>query len=175
MWAHTFLVRIPARSNNDLILFFSFWDNFTHTSPSDHDWSVCSVNSRWQSSFQFQSVGVILNPFGTSATIWPIVSAPDDRWWWLWSTIGRQNRSTRRKSAPMPLCSSQIPHDLTWALPRAAVMASWRLTAWAMAQPLKFIWFSCFITSVLRSASTEHHVQSLHATPPLVRGLNRLH
>jgi hypothetical protein len=27
--------------------------------------------------------------------------------------IGRGNRSTRRKSAPAPLCPPQIPHDLT--------------------------------------------------------------
>jgi hypothetical protein len=31
--------------------------------------------------------------------------------------IGRGNRSTRRKSAPMPLCPPQIPHDLTRAQP----------------------------------------------------------
>jgi hypothetical protein len=29
--------------------------------------------------------------------------------------IGRGNRSTRRKPAPVPLCPPQIPHDLTWA------------------------------------------------------------
>jgi hypothetical protein len=27
--------------------------------------------------------------------------------------IGRENRSTRRKPAPVPLCPPQIPHDLT--------------------------------------------------------------
>jgi hypothetical protein len=27
--------------------------------------------------------------------------------------IGRRNRSTPRKSAPVPLCPPQIPHDLT--------------------------------------------------------------
>jgi hypothetical protein len=27
--------------------------------------------------------GVQLSPFSTSATIWPIVPAPDD-WWWVW-------------------------------------------------------------------------------------------
>jgi hypothetical protein len=29
--------------------------------------------------------------------------------------IGRGNRSSRRKPAPMPLCSPQSPHDFTWA------------------------------------------------------------
>jgi hypothetical protein len=28
--------------------------------------------------------------------------------------IGRGNRSTRRKPAPVPLCPPQMPHDLTW-------------------------------------------------------------
>jgi hypothetical protein len=43
--------------------------------------------------------------------------------------IGRGNRTTRRKPAPMPLYPPQITHDLTWARTR-------RLTAWAMARPL---------------------------------------
>jgi hypothetical protein len=38
--------------------------------------------------------------------------------------IGRGNRSTRRKAAPVPLCPPQIPHDLTWARTRAAVVGS---------------------------------------------------
>jgi hypothetical protein len=49
--------------------------------------------------------------------------------------IGSGNRSTRR-SAPSPLCPSQIPYDQTWARTRAAVVGSQRLTAWATAQPI---------------------------------------
>jgi hypothetical protein len=49
--------------------------------------------------------------------------------------IGRGNRSTRRKPAPVPLCPSQIPHDLTWAWTRAAAVGSRPLTACAMARP----------------------------------------
>jgi hypothetical protein len=30
--------------------------------------------------------------------------------------IDRGNLSNRRKSAPVPLCPLQIPHDLTWVL-----------------------------------------------------------
>jgi hypothetical protein len=29
--------------------------------------------------------------------------------------VGRGNRSTRTKPAPVPLCTPQIPYDLTWA------------------------------------------------------------
>jgi hypothetical protein len=75
---------------------------------------------------------VRLSPLGTSATNWPIVAALDDRWW-VWS---RGNRSTRRKPAPVPLCQPQIPHDLTRARTRTAVVGSRRLTAWAVARPV---------------------------------------
>jgi hypothetical protein len=47
--------------------------------------------------------------------------------------IGRENRSTRRKPAPAPLCPPQIPHDLTRARTRAAAVGSRWLTAWGMA------------------------------------------
>jgi hypothetical protein len=43
--------------------------------------------------------------------------------------IGRGNRSTRRKPAPVPLCPPQIPHDLTRVRTRAAAVGSQRLTA----------------------------------------------
>jgi hypothetical protein len=54
-------------------------------------------------------------------------------------TIGRGNRSTRRKPVPVPLCPPQIPHDLTWAQTWAAVVGSQRLTASAMARPTKYL------------------------------------
>jgi hypothetical protein len=43
--------------------------------------------------------------------------------------IGRRNRSTRRKPAPIRLCPPQFPHDLSRARTRAAAVASRRLTA----------------------------------------------
>jgi hypothetical protein len=49
--------------------------------------------------------------------------------------IGRGNRSTQRKPAPVLICPPQIPHDLTWDRTRAAAVGSQRLTAWAMARP----------------------------------------
>jgi hypothetical protein len=48
--------------------------------------------------------------------------------------IGMGNWSTRRKPAAKTLCPLQIPHDLTRAPTRAAVMESRRLTAWTMAR-----------------------------------------
>jgi hypothetical protein len=47
---------------------------------------------------------------------------------------GRGNRSTRRKTAPVPLCPPQISYDLTGARNRAAAVGSQRLTARAMAR-----------------------------------------
>jgi hypothetical protein len=60
----------------------------------------------------------------------------DDEWGVVGGMIiGRGNRSTRRKTTPVPLCPPQIPHDLTWDRTRAAAVGSRRLTAWAMARP----------------------------------------
>jgi hypothetical protein len=52
-----------------------------------------------------------LGPFGTAATNQPIVPVPgdyDDGE--VCGMIGRGNRSTRRKPAPMSLCPPQNPH-----------------------------------------------------------------
>jgi hypothetical protein len=55
-----------------------------------------------------------LGPLGTSATYWPIVPAPGDCEDGEFGEInGRGNRSTRRKPAPPPFCSPQIPLDQT--------------------------------------------------------------
>jgi hypothetical protein len=35
--------------------------------------------------------GMRLSLLGTFATIWPIVPAPDDRWWWMWRSRWDEN------------------------------------------------------------------------------------
>jgi hypothetical protein len=73
--------------------------------------------------------GVRLSPLGTSATNWPIVSAPDDECGAVGGMrIDRRNRSVRRRPAPVPLCPPQIPHDVTWARIRTAAVRSLRLS-----------------------------------------------
>jgi hypothetical protein len=56
--------------------------------------------------------GVQLGPLGTAATNKPIMPAPGD--YDVEETggmmIGRGNRSTRRKPAPVQLCPPQTPH-----------------------------------------------------------------
>jgi hypothetical protein len=64
--------------------------------------------------------GVQLGPLGTAASNRPTVPAPGDyddgeigeR------MIGRGNRSTRRKPAPVSLCTPQTPHALPGREPR---------------------------------------------------------
>jgi hypothetical protein len=70
-----------------------------------------------------------LGPLGTTATNRPIVPAPcdyDDGE--IGAMIGRENRSTRRKPAPLPLCPPQTPHAARTRT-RAAAVGSQRLTA----------------------------------------------
>jgi hypothetical protein len=60
--------------------------------------------------------GVRLSPFGTSANICLLYQPRmiDDECGINGGLrIGKGNRSTRRKSAPVLLCAPQIPHDLT--------------------------------------------------------------
>jgi hypothetical protein len=72
-----------------------------------------------------------MGPLGTSATEWPIVPAPGDydNGEFGGIKIGKGNRSTRRKPAPVPLCPPQIPLDQTRARTRAAGVGSQRLIA----------------------------------------------
>jgi hypothetical protein len=49
--------------------------------------------------------------------------------------IGRRNRSTRRKPAPVPLFPPQIPQYLTWARTQTAAVRIRRLTASDMTRP----------------------------------------
>jgi hypothetical protein len=73
--------------------------------------------------------GVQLGPLDTAATNRPIVPAPgdyDDEE--IGGMIGRGNRSTRRKPAPVLLSPRQTPHAVRTRT-RAAAVGSQRLTA----------------------------------------------
>jgi hypothetical protein len=67
----------------------------------------------------FFLMGWDLSPLGTGATVWPIVPAPDDRWWWwLWSNRWNANwQGTPKyseKTYPSATLSTTNP---TWADP----------------------------------------------------------
>jgi hypothetical protein len=66
-------------------------------------------------SFFFSSEGgVRLSPLGTSATNWPIVPAPDDRWW-VWSNWWTENWQGKPKYSEKTYPSATSPTtDLTW-------------------------------------------------------------
>jgi hypothetical protein len=74
--------------------------------------------------------GVQLGPLGTATTNRPIVPAPGDYddSGEIGGMIGRENRSTRGKPAPVPLCLLQTPHAARTRTGAAAV-GSQRLTA----------------------------------------------
>jgi hypothetical protein len=106
---------------------------------------VCSDNALFQDTLLFRKAlnpgsfflvspgGVRLSPLGTSATVGviykPRMIDDDDNGAVGGMRIGRGNRSTRRKPAPVPLCPPQIPRDLTWDRTRAAAVGNQRLTA----------------------------------------------
>jgi hypothetical protein len=73
--------------------------------------------------------GVQLGPLGTAANNRPIMPAPGDYdVGEIGGMIGRGNRSTGRKPAPVPLCPPQIQHAARMRN-RAAMVGSQRLTA----------------------------------------------
>jgi hypothetical protein len=83
---------------------------------------------------------VRLSSLVTLATNWPLAAAPDDDdddecGAVSGMRIGRENRSARRKPAPLPLCPPQIQHNLTWVRTLVAAVVSRRLTSSAMARP----------------------------------------
>jgi hypothetical protein len=63
--------------------------------------------------------GVSLSPLGTAATtglLYQTQMIDDGDCGAIGGmNIGRENRSTRRKHAPAPVCPPQIPHDQTRA------------------------------------------------------------
>jgi hypothetical protein len=77
---------------------------------------------------------------------WPIVPAPDDRWWWLWRNWWNEDWQGKLKYSeetyPSATLSTTNP---TWLDPGfwtgAAAVGSQRLTAWAMARPNKYIYY----------------------------------
>jgi hypothetical protein len=98
-----------------------------------HRWKDGMIRILVFSFFLVSLGGVRLSPLGTSATIGllyqPRMIDDDDYGAVGGMRIGKGNRSTQRKPAPVPLCPPQIPHALTWDRTRAASVGSQRLTA----------------------------------------------
>jgi hypothetical protein len=73
------------------------------------------------------------SPLGTSATNWPIVPAPDDRWW-VWSSWWNENWQGEKKYSEKtyPIATLSITNP-TWT-DLGLNTGSQRLTAWIMAR-----------------------------------------
>jgi hypothetical protein len=99
------------------------------------------TSSVWRSFFLIGTVGG-RSPIGSTRLCgqqWPIVPAPGDYdHGEIGGMIGRGNRSTRRKPAPVSLCPPQTPYAAQKRTRDAAVWSQ-RLTAWATARPLKIL------------------------------------
>jgi hypothetical protein len=102
-------------------------------------WRPCSGSSSTCPSVMIcvNFLGVRMSPLGTSATIGPIVPAPNDYECGAAGgmRVGKGNRSTQMKPAPVPLYPPQIPYDMTRDRTRAATAGSRRLTACAIGLP----------------------------------------
>jgi hypothetical protein len=117
-------------------------------------------------SCNFFLIGIVeggWSPFGSTRHCghqWPIVPAPGDNDdGEIGGMIGRGNRSTRRKSAKVPLCPPQAPHAArtrTWA----AAVGSQRLTAWATARPLHSCSYTDMGCAVIEVSSLKRTQQS---------------
>jgi hypothetical protein len=109
-----------------------FLNTLNQASPLRHE--VTSYSHPCKRAVSFPR-GVRLSPLGTAATTGllylPRMIDDGDCGAIGGMKIVRGNRSTRRKPARVPLCT----HDQTRARTRAAVVGSWRLTAWGMARP----------------------------------------
>jgi hypothetical protein len=69
------------------------------SSHGDETWVLCALISLG---------GVTLSPFGTLATIWPIVLAPYDRWWWVWSNHWNENWQAKQSYSEKTCHSASV-------------------------------------------------------------------
>jgi hypothetical protein len=92
----------------------------TPTSLTGFSWLSSVPPSRCQDNtscyFRLVSWGEVrLSPLGTSATNWPIVPAPDGRWWWLWSSRWNENWQGKPKYSEKTCASAVLSTtNSTW-------------------------------------------------------------
>jgi hypothetical protein len=130
-----------------------------------NDACICGISHYYHFILQIHIVGGGVQNGSTRHVghFWPIVPAPGDcKDGELGGIkIGRGNRSTRRKSAPTPLCPTYIPLDKTRARIGAAAVGNQRLTPWAMARPY-------IITISQPTKNLEFNAHSIKIICPLI-------
>jgi hypothetical protein len=105
--------------------------NMTVSAPHNH------FNAEAEGSMFLHNIfilsGVGLSPLGTAATTdllyQPLMIHDGDCGTIGGMRIGKETEVLKRKSAPLPLCPPQIPHDLSRAQTRAATVGRQQLTA----------------------------------------------
>jgi hypothetical protein len=120
--------------------FMKNWDTFGSMKAAN-----CKTSSEILSSSERKWIvfcgGVRLNPLCTSATNWPILSAPVDIWR-VWSSRWNENWQGKLKYSEETCPSATLfTTNPTWpdlGSNRASAVGSLRLTAWAMARPRKW-------------------------------------
>jgi hypothetical protein len=100
---------------------------------------------------------------------WPIVPAPDDRWWWLWRNWWDEEWQGKpkysEKTCPSAILSTTNPTWLDPGLNPGRRSGSQRLTAWAMARPHYLLTYGA--ESLLRSCQLcSHSGTSQHFEEP---------
>jgi hypothetical protein len=107
-----------------IIYLWEYWVNDTLTKPL---LITLLPNPFYLHISEYFSHGVRLSPLGTAATtdlLYQPQMIDGDCEGIGGMRICRGNRSTRRKPAPVPLCSPQMPHDLTRARTWATAVGS---------------------------------------------------
>jgi hypothetical protein len=120
-----------------------------------YGWCIHAISLQAERPFYVEEVlqakedqWVRLSPLGTAATVWPIVPAPDDRWW-LWSSRWNANWQGKpkylEKTCPSATLSTTNP---TWPDPgrRGGRPATNRLS-YGTAQHVMVVW--CVARSIV--------------------------
>jgi hypothetical protein len=113
---------------------------------------------------------VRLSPLGTSATNWPIIPAPDDRWvwsmWWIENWQGKPNYSEKTcpsatwyttnptwpdiRSNPGRCCGKQATNSLSYGTALRGVLDS---LLWISGLIWKMLFFFCFDLRIYHSVA----------------------
>jgi hypothetical protein len=111
-------------------------------------------------------VGLRLSPLGMSATNWPILPVPDDRWW-VWSSQWNDNLQGKpkysEKTCPSVTLSITNPTWTDLGSNSGSHGGSRRLTAWALTWPFSvYIGINKNVCSTVNDICWLHSASSLH-------------
>jgi hypothetical protein len=108
-------------------------------------------NNNKNSGFQQARMRKMFFPLKVAYYVFPTCYELGERRWNY--ILTEENRRTRRKAYPSPLCPWQIPHGLTRARTRASAVRGRRLSTWAMTRPCEicYNWRRIMVKKVKQS------------------------